>query len=79
LTIGLLYSMARNIPGRLIQCKQKAKSDGCLAMTGRFVGPQDVPATMYQVLGINYGHEFMDGGQQPILILNEGRPIQELL
>ena len=40
--------------------------------------PQDVLATMYQVLGINYRHEFIDGGQRPIPILNEGRPIQEL-
>jgi hypothetical protein len=34
---------------------------------------------MYQVLGINYRHEFMDAGQRPIPILNEGRPIQELI
>jgi hypothetical protein len=47
--------------------------------TSRPASPQDVLATMYQVLGINYRHEFMDGGQRPIPILNEGRPIQELL
>ena len=40
--------------------------------------PQDVLATMYQVLGINYRHEFFDAGQRPIPILNDGRPIQEL-
>lgn len=40
--------------------------------------PQDVLATMYQVLGIDYRHEFMDPAQRPIPILNEGRPIQEL-
>lgn len=47
--------------------------------TSRPASPQDVLATMYQVLGINYRHEFMDAGQRPIPILNEGRPIQELL
>jgi hypothetical protein len=44
----------------------------------RPASPQDVLATMYQVLGINYRHEFYDAGQRPIAILNEGRPIQEL-
>lgn len=47
--------------------------------TARAVGPQDVLATMYQVLGINYRHEFHDAAQRPIPILNEGRPIEELL
>jgi hypothetical protein len=44
----------------------------------RAAGPQDVLATMYQVLGIDYRHEFFDGGQRPIPILNEGKPIEEL-
>jgi hypothetical protein len=47
--------------------------------TARAVGPQDVLATMYQVLGINYRHEFHDAAQRPIPILNDGRPIEELL
>lgn len=47
--------------------------------TSRPASPQDVLATMYQVLGINYRHEFFDAAQRPIPILNEGRPIQELL
>jgi hypothetical protein len=47
--------------------------------TSRAVGPQDVLATMYQVLGINYRHEFHDAAQRPIPILNDGRPIDELL
>jgi hypothetical protein len=34
---------------------------------------------MYQVLGINYRHEFHDAAQRPIPILNEGRAIQELV
>ena len=46
--------------------------------TSRPASPQDVLATMYQVLGIDYRHEFMDAGQRPIPILNEGRAIQEL-
>ena len=45
----------------------------------RAVGPQDVLATMYHVLGIDYRHEFYDGGRRPIPILNEGKPIEELL
>jgi hypothetical protein len=47
--------------------------------TSRAVGPQDVLATMYHVLGINYRHEFHDAAQRPIPILNEGRPIEELI
>jgi hypothetical protein len=45
----------------------------------RAVGPQDVLATMYHVLGIDYRHEFYDAAQRPIPILNEGKPIEELL
>jgi hypothetical protein len=47
--------------------------------TSRACGPQDVLATMYHVLGINYRHEFHDAAQRPIPILNEGRPIAELV
>jgi Protein of unknown function (DUF1501) len=45
----------------------------------RAVGPQDVLATMYQVLDIDYRHEFYDAARRPIPILNEGKPIEELL
>jgi hypothetical protein len=45
----------------------------------RAVGPQDVLATMYHVLGIDYRHEFFDAAQRPIPVLNEGRPIAELV
>jgi hypothetical protein len=45
----------------------------------RAVGPQDVLATMYHVLGIDYRHEFYDAAQRPIPILNEGKPIEELV
>lgn len=47
--------------------------------TSRAASPQDMLATMYHVLGINYRHEFHDAAQRPIPILNEGRPIEELL
>jgi hypothetical protein len=47
--------------------------------TSRTAGPQDVLATMYHVLGIDYHHEFHDAAQRPIPILNEGRPIAELI
>jgi hypothetical protein len=47
--------------------------------TARAAGPQDVLATMYHVLGIDYRHEFHDAAQRPIPILNEGRPIAELI
>jgi hypothetical protein len=47
--------------------------------TQRAVGPQDVLATMYHVLGIDYRHEFRDAAQRPIPVLNEGRPIAELV
>jgi hypothetical protein len=46
--------------------------------TSRAASPQDVLATVYQVLGINYRQEFHDAAQRPIAILNEGRPIAEL-
>jgi hypothetical protein len=45
----------------------------------RAVGPQDVLATIYHVLGIDHGHVFYDGGGRPIPILGEGRPIEELI
>lgn len=45
----------------------------------RAVGPQDVLATMYHVLGIDYRHEFHDAARRPIPILNEGKPIDELV
>jgi uncharacterized protein (DUF1501 family) len=45
----------------------------------RAVGPQDVLATMYHVLGIDYRHEFHDAAQRPLKILNEGQPIEELI
>jgi hypothetical protein len=45
----------------------------------RAASPQDMLATMYHVLGIDYRHEFYDAAQRPIPILNEGKPIEELI
>jgi hypothetical protein len=45
----------------------------------RACGPQDVLATMYHVLGIDYRHEFHDAARRPLAILNEGKPIAELV
>lgn len=45
----------------------------------RACSPQDVLATIYHVLGIDYRHEFHDAAQRPIPILNDGRPIEELV
>jgi hypothetical protein len=45
----------------------------------RALGPQDVLATIYHVLGIDYRHTFHDAGRRPIQVLNEGKPIEELI
>jgi hypothetical protein len=47
--------------------------------TSRACGPQDVLATMYRVLGIDYRQEFHDAARRPVAILNEGTPINELI
>jgi hypothetical protein len=39
----------------------------------------DVLSTMYHVLGIDYRHEFYDAAKRPLAILNEGKPIAELV
>ena len=41
--------------------------------------PKDVLATVYQHLGIDPHHSFVDRSGRPISILNEGEPIAELL
>jgi hypothetical protein len=45
----------------------------------RAASPQDMLATMYHVLGIDYRHEFKDAAQRPLPILNQGTPIEELI
>jgi hypothetical protein len=45
----------------------------------RELSPQDVLATMYHALGVDYRHVFHDAGGRPIPVLNEGKPIQELI
>jgi hypothetical protein len=39
----------------------------------------DVLSTMYHVLGIDHKHEFYDAAKRPLPILNEGKPIAELV
>ena len=41
--------------------------------------PGCILSTMYQVLGIDYHHEFYDQARRPMPVLNEGRPIVELV
>ena len=41
--------------------------------------PKDVLATIYRHLGIDPGYEFRDHTGRPIPILNEGKPIDELI
>jgi hypothetical protein len=42
-------------------------------------GPQDVLATVYHVLGIDYRHVFVDDGNRPVPIANYGKPIAQLV
>ena len=41
--------------------------------------PGDVLATVYEFLGIDPAHEFLDRNGRPLRILNQGEPIQELI
>ena len=41
--------------------------------------PGCVLSTMYHTLGIDYKHAFFDHAQRPLPILNEGKPIEELV
>jgi hypothetical protein len=41
--------------------------------------PQDLLATTYRHLGINYRHEFLDFAGRPVPILGDGQPIAELI
>ena len=42
-------------------------------------GPEDLAATMYQLLGINYNEEFRTPEGRPMKIVNEGKVIWDLL
>jgi hypothetical protein len=44
----------------------------------RPLSPQDLLATLYKFLDIDYRHVFYDAGQRPIPIVHEGNPIEEL-
>jgi uncharacterized protein (DUF1501 family) len=41
--------------------------------------PQDLLATVYRHLGIDYRQEFKNFAGRPVPILNEGEPIRELI
>ena len=41
--------------------------------------PGCVLSTMYHTLGIDYKHAFIDHAHRPLPILNEGKPIEELV
>ncbi len=41
--------------------------------------PQDLLATVYRHLGINYRHEIMDFSGRPVPILPHGKPIEALI
>jgi hypothetical protein len=47
--------------------------------TSKAATPGCVLSTMYQVLGIDYRHNFYDQAQRPLPILNEGEPIADLI
>jgi hypothetical protein len=41
--------------------------------------PKDLLATIYQHLGIDHRHAFIDPSGRPVPILSEGEPIAELV
>ena len=45
----------------------------------RALRPEDLIRTVYEVLGIDCGREFLNDAGRPMAILNQGRPIAELL
>jgi uncharacterized protein (DUF1501 family) len=44
----------------------------------RPLSPQDLLATLYKFLDVDYRHVFYDAGQRPVPIVHEGNPIEEL-
>jgi uncharacterized protein (DUF1501 family) len=41
--------------------------------------PEDVLATVYHVMGVDYHHNFLNHSGRPVPVLNRGEPIRELL
>jgi hypothetical protein len=64
-----------------LQMGQVVGSTNALAEspTSKPATPGCVLATMYHVLGIDYGHMFYDQAQRPLPVLNEGEPIPDLI
>jgi uncharacterized protein (DUF1501 family) len=44
----------------------------------RALRPEDLLQTVYQVLGIDTSHEFLNEAGRPMAVLNQGQPISEL-
>jgi hypothetical protein len=45
----------------------------------RPISHQDVLATMYHILGVDYSQSYLNEAQRPVQVLNTGEPIQEIL
>ena len=45
----------------------------------RPISHQDVLATMYHILGVDYGQSYLNEAQRPVQVLNTGEPIREIL
>jgi hypothetical protein len=45
----------------------------------RPIGIQDVYATMYHILGIDYTKSYLNEANRPVQIVNYGEPIREIL
>ena len=45
---------------------------------GESVGPEDLSATMYRCLGIDFNHEFHTPEGRPVKIVNNGQVIADL-
>jgi hypothetical protein len=45
----------------------------------RTLGPADILATVYHQLGVDYRREFANGDGRPVLLLQDGEPVRELV
>ena len=43
------------------------------------IGPQDLMATVFRVLGINPRTQFVNTAGRPVYMVEDGRPIEELV
>lgn len=61
--------------GRIVGASEKHGG----GVQDRLATPQDLLATIYQVLGIPLDTHYVDGSGRPVSIVGEGKPIHELL